>query len=61
MSGVAEPGKEISVRELRGTLADALNRAGTRGEIIYITNRGRRIAAIVPVPLAEKADAEHDS
>ena len=45
---------EISVRELRKALAETLNNVAVRGGIVYITNNGRRIAALVPVPAAEK-------
>ena len=47
---------EMGVRELRGKLADVLNDAAVRGRITYITSRGRRVAAVVPVPVAEAAD-----
>jgi antitoxin (DNA-binding transcriptional repressor) of toxin-antitoxin stability system len=47
---------EISVRELRLALAGTLNNVSVRGRIIYVTNHGRRIAAIVPVPVAERSE-----
>lgn len=47
-----------SVGQLRLKLADILNATVVRSEITYITNRGRRIAAIVPVAIAEAAEAE---
>jgi prevent-host-death family protein len=47
---------EISVRELRKALAGTLNDVAVRSRIVYITNNGRRIAAIVPVPMAEQID-----
>jgi prevent-host-death family protein len=49
-------GDERSVRELRDSLADVLNDAAVRGEVTYVTNRGRRIAAIVPVRDAEEIE-----
>lgn len=52
------PTAERSVRELRDDLADVLNEAAVRGQITYVTNRGRRIAAVVPVPVAEAAETE---
>ena len=39
---------EVSVADLRAALAAVLNKA-IRGEIVFVTSRGRRIAAIVPV------------
>lgn len=48
---------EVAVRELRVDLADVINNAAVRGKITYITSRGRRIAAVVPVQIAEDAAA----
>lgn len=47
---------EMSTREVRAHLADAVNEAAVRNQITYITQRGRRVAAIVPVAVAEKAE-----
>jgi prevent-host-death family protein len=52
---------EKSVRELRATLADVLNDAAVRGQITYVTSRGRRIAAVVPVPVAETEEQRRSS
>lgn len=46
---------EKSVRDLRRDLADVLNDAAVHGKITYVMNRGRRIAAVVPVPVADDA------
>lgn len=46
--------EEKSVREARDGFADVLN-AAVAGEITYITSRGRRIAAIVPLAVADQA------
>lgn len=43
-----------SAGDVRAHLADVIN-AATRGHITYITHRGRRVAAIVPVPVADSA------
>lgn len=51
---------EISVRELRKALAGVLNDVAVYGKILYVTNRGRRITAIVPVPVAEQIDQPPD-
>jgi prevent-host-death family protein len=48
-----KPAEERSVRELRAALADVLNAATVRDQITYVTSRGRRIAAVVPVGIAE--------
>ena len=47
---------EISVVDLRKNLADVLNDAAVQGKTFYVTRNGRRIAAIVPVPMAEQID-----
>lgn len=49
---------EIGIRELRAALSDVLNETAVRGRITYVTSRGRRIAAIVPVPDAETIEAD---
>jgi len=46
---------ELSVRELREGLADVLNAAGTRGQVTFVTSRGRRVAAVVSVAVGEQA------
>ncbi len=50
----------MSVADARRQFADVLHDAAVRGRITYITNRGRRIAAIVPVPIAEAANQNLD-
>ncbi len=50
---------DLSVAELRRSLAATLNQVATRGRIVYVTSHGRRVASIVPVPLAEQLD--HDA
>ncbi|MFB9964962.1 type II toxin-antitoxin system prevent-host-death family antitoxin [Sinosporangium siamense] len=52
--------EEMSVADARKLFAEVLNEAAVRGRITYITNRGRRIAAVVPVPLAEAAEQTQD-
>jgi len=47
------PPAERSVREVRADLADILNAAAVHGTITYVTSRGRRIAAVVPLSVAE--------
>jgi prevent-host-death family protein len=47
--------EEMSVRDTRASFADVVN-AAVRGRITYITSRGRRVAAVVPVAVAEDAE-----
>lgn len=44
---------EMGIAELRAQLADVLHRTTVRGDITYITSRGRRVAALVSVADAE--------
>ena len=46
---------ELSVRELRADLADVISAAGTRGQVTFVTSRGRRVAAVVSVTAGERA------
>lgn len=48
------PVTEKSVREARQHLADVLYDAAA-GKVTYITNHGRRIAAVVPIVIADDA------
>jgi prevent-host-death family protein len=49
------PVEEMSVRELRADLADVINAAGMHDQITFVTSRGRRVAAVVSVAVAEGA------
>lgn len=57
----ANTSAEIGIRELRAALSDVLNETAVRGQITYVTSRGRRIAAIVPVPDAEAIEARRNA
>jgi prevent-host-death family protein len=50
---------EIRVADLRKNLAEILNDAAVHGRTYYVTRNGRRIAAIVPVPVAEQSEQAH--
>lgn len=54
---MSQQSAEISLATARARLADVVNAAAVRGQITYLTNRGRRVAAIVPVPQAEAIEA----
>jgi prevent-host-death family protein len=54
----ANTSAEIGIRELRTKLSDVLNDVSVRGQITYVTNHGRRVAAIVPVLDAEALEAK---
>lgn len=48
------PVTEASITDFRLTLADHLHTVQTHRGIVYVTNRGRRIAALVPVADADQ-------
>lgn len=52
---------EIGIRKLRESLPDVLHDVSVRGRIVYVTNHGRRVAALVPVPEAEALEAERQT
>lgn len=52
---------EMPVSDARQHLSDVVNRAAYTGETTYITRRGRRLAAIVPLELLEAIEAAEDA
>jgi prevent-host-death family protein len=46
---------ERTTREVREHLADVVN-AAIQGQVTYITSRGRRVAAVVPLAVADRAE-----
>lgn len=48
-----EIGDEMSVVQFRTRIADVINAVMVNGSIVYITSRGRRVAAVAPVPVAD--------
>lgn len=57
----ANTSAEIGVRDLRTQLSDVLHESTVRGRITYVTSRGRRVAAIVPVDIAEAAEGKQQT
>jgi prevent-host-death family protein len=51
---------ERTTREVREHLADVVN-AAIRGQVTYITCRGRRVAAVVPLATADQAEVRPPS
>jgi prevent-host-death family protein len=47
---------EMNTRDLRAKIADVVNAAAVYGQTTYVTHRGRRVAAVVPVPVADAAE-----
>lgn len=54
MSVMQESQREVGVKEMRENIADVLNEVAAHGRVVYITSRGRRIAAIVPLAVADR-------
>lgn len=55
---MTEDAIEMSTADARRNFAEVVNAAAARGRITYITSRGRRVAAVVPLAVAEQAEAE---
>lgn len=51
---------ELSAAEVRSTFAAVVGRAEHAGHTTYITHRGRRVAAVVPVDVAEYLEELED-
>jgi antitoxin Phd len=58
---MSEPASELPVTSARDRLAEVVNQAAYGGEITYITRHGQRLAAIVPLDVAENAEAAEDA
>ncbi|WP_244870583.1 type II toxin-antitoxin system Phd/YefM family antitoxin [Catellatospora sp. IY07-71] len=56
-----EPDQEMSISAARTELADVVSRAHYAGRITYLTRRGERLAAIVPVEVAEAIERAEDA
>ena len=52
--------EELSTSEVRERLADVINNA-IRGQVTYITSRGRRVAAVVPLAVVDQAQVRPPS
>jgi prevent-host-death family protein len=52
---------EMPVSDARQHLSDVVNRAAYGGEVVYLTRRGRRLAAVVPVEVLEGIEAAEDA
>lgn len=51
-----ETSTEVGIREMRANLSDVVYGASIRGQIVYITSRGNRVAAVVPLADAEEIE-----
>ncbi|MFE3378801.1 type II toxin-antitoxin system Phd/YefM family antitoxin [Streptomyces anulatus] len=44
---------EVGIRELRTQLSDLVMEVAVEGHVVYVTNRGKRVAALVPLAVAK--------
>ncbi|MGN8244508.1 type II toxin-antitoxin system Phd/YefM family antitoxin [Cellulomonas soli] len=51
----------MPVTEARSHLSEVVNRAAYNGEAVYLTRRGRRLAAVVPAEVLEAYEAAEDA
>ncbi|MFD2081358.1 prevent-host-death family protein [Actinopolymorpha cephalotaxi] len=58
MSAAAEVPPELAISDARDRLADVVNKATYAGSVTYLTRRGRRVAAIVPLARAAADEAK---
>ena len=58
---MTEPVRDLTISEFREHLADVVSRAAYAGRITYVTRRGQRLAAIVPVEIAEAIERAEDA
>jgi prevent-host-death family protein len=58
---MSEPAAELPVTSARDRLAEVVNQAAYGGEITYLTRHGKRLAAVVPLDVAESAEADEDA
>ena len=52
---------ELPIEQAQEHLAEVVEEAGRAGEVVYLTRRGRRVAAIVPPELAAEIEAEDEA
>lgn len=52
-----QPNTDPGIFELKTRLSDFVNRVIYRREVVYVTKNRKRVAALVPVDLWERAEA----
>lgn len=55
-----KPVPDLPITEARDRLAEVVNEAAYTGKVIYLTRRGKRLAAIVSVEAVEAAERWED-
>lgn len=52
---------DLPISEARDHLSDLVNRAAYRGDRVYLTRRGKRLAALVPAEVLDDLEAAEDA
>lgn len=52
------PEPDPGIAEMKSGLSDFVNRVLYRGDVVYVTKHRKRVAALVPVAVAEAYEAE---
>jgi prevent-host-death family protein len=58
---MTDPAADLSMSDAREHFAEVVGRAAYAGRITYVTRRGQRMAAIVPVEVAEAIERAEDA
>ena len=56
-----QPERDPGIAELKSGLSDFVNRVIYRRDVVYVTKHGKRVAALVPVEVAERYEAERSA
>lgn len=56
-----QPEADPGIAEVKARLSDYVNRVIYRDEVVYVTKHGKRVAALVPVEVAERYERERDA
>lgn len=56
-----QPDADAGIAELKAGLSDFVNRVIYRRDVVYVTKHGKRVAALVPVEVAERYERERSS
>lgn len=61
MADAPDVEKDLPIYLARNKLAEIIEKARYFDGVTYLTNRGKRVAAVVPVHVAEQYEAERES
>jgi prevent-host-death family protein len=58
---MTEAARDLPITDAREHLAEVVNEAAYGGTVTYLTRRGRRLAAVVPIEAAEALERLEDA